>query len=67
MGKIILSIMFLISIVGNIFLMFVVYYGNSYSVFEQIGIVVFAVSNLVILVLSVTWYFVFRMRKSRKQ
>jgi hypothetical protein len=67
MGKIILSIMFLISIVGNIYLMFSVYYGNSYSVLEKIGIVVFAVSNLVILFLSIAWYFVFRIRKSRKQ
>ena len=67
MGKIILSIMFLISIVGNIYLMFSVYYGNSYSVLEKIGIVVFAVSNLLILFLSIAWYFVFRIRKSRKQ
>jgi hypothetical protein len=67
MGKIILSVMFLISIVGNIYLMFLVYYSTSYSVFEQIGIVVFAVSNLIILILSIAWYFVFRIRKSRKQ
>jgi hypothetical protein len=67
MGKIILTFLFLISVVGNIYLLFSVYYGKSYSVLEQIGIVVFAISNLVILILSIAWYFVFRIRKSRKQ
>ena len=67
MGKIILGIMFLISIVGNVYLLFSVYYGKSVSVFEQIYISVFAISNLVILVLSVTWYFVFRIQKAKKK
>lgn len=47
--------------------MFLVYYSTVYSVFEKIGIVVFAVSNLIILILSIAWYFVFRIRKWRKQ
>lgn len=47
--------------------MFLVYYSNSYSVFEQVGIVVFAVSNLIMLILSIAWYFVFRIRKWKKQ
>jgi predicted membrane channel-forming protein YqfA (hemolysin III family) len=59
--------MFLVSIVGNVCLMFYVYYTKSISVLEQIGILVFAISNLVILILSVSWYFVFRIQKARKK
>jgi predicted membrane channel-forming protein YqfA (hemolysin III family) len=67
MGKILLYIMFLVSIVGNIYLLYSVYTWKSGTVLEQVAIVLFAISNLVILILSITWYFVFRIQKAKKK
>jgi predicted membrane channel-forming protein YqfA (hemolysin III family) len=67
MGKIILTLMFLISIVGNVYLIFSAYFSRSASLFDKIGISVFAISNLTLLILSFAWYFVFRIQKAKNK
>jgi hypothetical protein len=67
MGKVILGIMFLISIVGNIYLLYSVYTWKSGTVLEQVATILFAISNLVILILGITWYFIFRIQKSERK
>jgi hypothetical protein len=66
MGKVIFGIIFLISIAGNIYILYSVYNGESSLVLRQIGLVGFAISNLIILIFGVTYYFAYRIQKNKK-
>jgi hypothetical protein len=66
MGKVIFSIIFLISIAGNVYLIYSVFAGESDPTLKQLGLTILAVSNLIILIFGVTCYFLYQIQKGKK-
>jgi hypothetical protein len=66
MWKVIFSIVFLISIAGNSYLLYSAYNGESGPALRQLGLTGFAISNLIILIFGVTYYFLYQIQKDKK-